>query len=308
MPEISIVIPVYRSAGGLPELHRRLTAALNELVGDDWQIVYVDDVSPDDAWQVLSQLRDDDPRVVQIQMMKNVGQQRAVLAGFEYATGRYVVTMDDDLQQRPEEIGLLYETIQSKDMDVVVGRYPQKKHGLVRNAGTRAVKTAALHTVGVPREIDLTSFRIIRQEIVQEVVKLDNPSPVVGYMLYQVTPRFANVDVHHDPRTLGGSTYGFSRLVEYFMQMILDYSDIPLRMVGYAGFFVAMASFGLGLYFLWAYLSGAVKVAGWTSLVLLLSFFSGLILMSLGIIGIYLVRILRAVSASSVRRVREERR
>ncbi len=304
-PELSVVIPVFRSERGLPELHARLSAALGELVGEHWEIVYVDDQSPDDSWTVLQQLKADDPRVLLIQLMRNSGQQRAVLCGLAHARGRFVVTMDDDLQHRPEEIRVLLEEIRRSGADVVMGSFERKEHGLIRGLGTALVKTVARVTVRMPRDLELTSFRILTQDVAQRVSKLRNPTPVVGFLLLAVSRNIHNVRIQHDPRVYGGSTYSFSGLVTYFAQMVLDYSDLPLRLVGYLGGVVALASFTLGGIYLFRYALGLIAVPGWVTVVLLLCFFSGLVLTSLGIIGVYLMRVLRSVNVGSTYDVRQ---
>lgn len=302
--EVSVVIPTYGNANGLPALHERLLGAL-EALGRSFEVIYVDDCSPDDSWNVLQQLRAGDDRVHLLRLLRNVGQQGAVLCGMDHARGRWVVTMDDDLQHRPEEIQTLLEAISQSGDDAIIGRYDTKKHGLVRRMGSRLVKGLARRTVGIPVELDMTSFRVIRNEIVREMMLLYNPSPVVGYLLFQVTPRISNVEVHHDVRFSGKSNYSFRHLIRYFTQMVLDYSDLPLRVAGYVGFAVASGSFVLSIYYFLRALRGTIAVQGWATLVLLLTFLCGLILMTLGIIGIYLVRILRSVNAPTRFVVRE---
>lgn len=304
--EISVVIPVFRSREMLSELCTRLCAALTEL-SPAFEIVFVDDASEDGSWEELLRLQQNEPRIKLVQLMKNSGQQRAVLCGLRHSKGKYVVTMDDDLQQRPEEIKLLYDKLRSEDLDVVVGRYVQKKHGLLRAMGTRTVKIVAYYTIGVPPELDLTSFRMLRREVVNEVVKLRSTNPVVGFLVFYITRRIANVTVSHDPRKTGKSTYGLRDLVNYFSCMVIDYSDLPLRFVGWLGFLSTITSAGLALYYLRLYVLNRIGVSGFMTQVLLVIFFSGLILMSLGIIGSYLIRILRAANATEMYTVRQTR-
>ena len=304
-PEISVVIPVYRSASTLPTLHQRLTAALTALVDERYEIVYVDDVSPDNAWEVLQELKGDDVRTVLLRLMQNSGQQRAVICGVAHARGEHIVTMDDDLQQRPEEIEILYREFQATSADVVIGSYPRKKHGFARKLGTAVVRRLAQTTVGAPRDLEFTSFRIFSRAVGERLARQRNPSPVVGFLLLAVTRNIRNVPVSHDERHEGRSTYSVRRLIEYFSQMILDYSDLPLRLVGYLGFLVALGSFGLGIYYFSRALFGGFSVQGWATIVLLICFFSGLILMSLGVIGVYLMRVLRSVNVGQLYDVKE---
>lgn len=289
---LSVVVPVYQSAPMLDELAERLFKAL-EAITPHWEVVFVDDASPDEAWDVLEELAAAEPRVRAIQLMRNYGQQRAVLCGLAHSRGEYVVTMDDDLQHRPEEIALLYDAIRSGNADVVVGRYRHKQHGWHRRLATHLVRWLAQKTIGVPRTLSLTSFRIIRRPVVREVVKIDHTNPVVGYLLFAVTRRVENVDVHHDVRKLGGSSYSLRGLFDYFLCMVIDYSDWPLRAVGGSGFLLSLGSFALGTFYLYRYATGAITVGGFTTLVLLLTFLSGFVLTGIGIIGSYLVRILR---------------
>lgn len=289
---LSVVVPVYGSAPMLVELHERLRKALDAIT-PDWEIVFVEDASPDEAWEVLEELALRDPRVRAIQLMRNYGQQRAVLCGLAHSRGEFVVTMDDDLQHRPEEIALLYDAIRSGDADVVVGRYRQKQHGWHRRLATHVVRWLAQKTIGVPRSLSLTSFRIMRRCVAREVVKIDHSNPVVGYLLFAVTRRVRNVDVHHDVRKLGGSSYSLKGLVDYFLCMVIDYSDWPLRAVGGSGFLLSLGSFALGAFYLYRWATGAITVSGFTTLVLLLTFLSGFVLTGIGIIGSYLVRVLR---------------
>lgn len=291
-PLLSVVIPVYRSSAGLDELFKRLRTAIDEIT-PNWEVLFVDDCSPDDSWRKLDDLVAADARVRAIQLMRNYGQQRAVLTGLGHSLGEFVVTMDDDLQHRPEEIQLLLDTIRSSSADVVIGRYRDKKHGRLRSLGTRTAKWLAEKTIGVPRHLSMTSFRIIRHGVAQEVSKIQHSNPVVGYLLFAVTRRFENVDVHHDPRKVGVSNYSLRDLVNYFLCIVTDYSDWPLRALGGAGCALSLGSFALGAFHLYRYFIGAVTVSGFTTIVLLLTTLSGFILIGLGIIGAYLLRLLR---------------
>ncbi|QQR88954.1 MAG: glycosyltransferase family 2 protein [Myxococcales bacterium] len=304
--EISVVIPVYRSKTMLAELHERLSLALEKL-GLSYEIVFVDDNSSDGSWEELVALADKDSHIRLVQLTKNFGQQRAVLCGLRYSRGRFVVTLDDDLQQRPSEIALLYEAIKHSDADVVVGRYEKKKHGPIRALGTWLVKRVAQLTIGIPKELELTSFRIIRRQIVDEVVKLRSTNPIVGFLLFHITHRISNITVSHDPRRNGKSSYSLKGLIDYFLCMVIDYSDLPLRFVGWVGFLSWISSIGLALNYLRLYLLNRIGVSGFMTQVLLLLFFSGVILMTLGIIGSYLIRILRASNQMEMYIVRRER-
>jgi len=290
--EVSVVIPVYRSQGMIEELYERLSLALDQFCGS-WEILFVEDASPDDSWRALEKISERDSRVHAIQLMRNYGQQRAVLCGMAHSRGEFVVTMDDDLQHRPEEIQLLVETLSASDDDVVIGRYREKKHSFVRRLGTRFVKWLAKTTIGVPPSLSLTSFRAIRGDIARAVSRLEHTNPVVGYLIFAATHRVSNVDVHHDERRLGESNYTFLSLVDYLMVMVIDYSDWPLRAISGAGIGLSGVSFALGIGYFAQFMTGAIAVSGFTTVVLLLTFLFGFVLTALGVIGSYLVRVLR---------------
>jgi len=227
-PHLSVVIPVYRSATILPRLHARLTRAL-EALGHPFEIVYVDDASPDDAWRTLVTLRGDDARVRLIQLERNAGQHRALLLGLTEARGDFVVTMDDDLQHPPEEIAALYRVLAGGDLDVVIGRYDEKKHGPVRRLGTSLTKTLARLSLGIPRDLELTSFRIMVRGVAHALAAVPRRNPVIGFMLFDVTRRVSNVSVRHDPRPGGGSSYSPRALVRHLLVLLVDYTDWPRR-------------------------------------------------------------------------------
>ncbi len=302
-PLISVVIPVYGSAGSLEELRRRLSEAL-EKITPHWEVIFVDDCSPDDAWRHLERFAADDSRVRIFQLMRNRGQQRAVLYGLGVAEGDHVVTMDDDLQHRPEEIARLLEALERTGADVVVGRYRAKRHGPLRRLATRVVKWLAERTVGVPPALSLTSFRIMQREVAHAAARIRHANPVVGYLLFSVTRRIVNVDVEHDPRAVGASTYSLGDLVAYFSCMVVDYSDWPLRAVSGTGILLSLGSFGGAFYYFGSWLAGSIRVDGFATIVILLTSLFGFVLIGLGVIGSYLVRALRQNGPDSIVTIR----
>lgn len=292
--EISTVIPVYRSAETLGELYRRLSTVLDTLT-DSWEIILVNDGSPDHSWDALKELSSNDNRVISINLMRNFGQHNAVMCGLSHCRGKLVVTMDDDLQHPPEEIPRLKKAMDEATADVVVASYyTDKKHSLFRNTGTFLAKQMFFYTLGIPKHLDMTSFRIIRQEIVTEVARFNSSRPRVGLILFSITRNIVNVTTEHHPRKHGRSGYSLPRLISTFLDNILNYSSLPLRLSSYAGLLTACISFFLAIYYLLSYFSGTIQVSGFATIVLLLLFFSGLILMTLGITGEYLIRIVRS--------------
>jgi dolichol-phosphate mannosyltransferase/undecaprenyl-phosphate 4-deoxy-4-formamido-L-arabinose transferase len=201
--------------------------------------------------------------------------------------------MDDDLQHPPEEIPKLIDAIANDSRyDVVVGRYDSKKHNIIRNMGTNLSNYISYKTYGKPRELELTSFRIMKRFVVDELLRLTVDVPRIGNMLVQINGNIGNVLVEHDPRKYGRSGYTFARLVRDLFSNLITNSSFPLlvvRDIGIASFCVSVI---LAVFYLLRYFVRGVSIVGWTTLALLIISYSGLLLFAVGIIGDYLLRIL----------------
>lgn len=290
---LSIVIPVYRSDKSLRDLCSGIVDIL-EKNNISFEIILVNDASPDSSWQIMKKLREKDIRIKIIQLSKNFGQHAAILCGFKYAKGKFIVTMDDDLQHPPKEIVKLYKAISEDDeTDIYIGKYKEKKHNLIRNIGSKILNYFSSVIFSKPKELTLTSFRIIRKDIVSSILLFKNSNPRIGQTIMLTTNRIKNISVEHEKRIYGKSTYSTSRLIKDFLDSILFYSSIPLKLVSYIGLFCFFLSIILGIYYFLSYIFNDVVIMGWTSIILLLFFFFGLLFLSIGIIGEYLIRILQ---------------
>ncbi|MBN1225802.1 MAG: glycosyltransferase family 2 protein [Deltaproteobacteria bacterium] len=295
-PEFSIVIPVFHGAKTLPDLCNRIAKVFNN-ISQNYEIILVDDASTDDSWQVMQKLRKGDAKIKLIQQMRNFGQHQALLCGLRHSVGDFVITMDDDLQHLPEEIPKLITTIKADDSnDVVVGAYITKKHSWFRNLGTKLINDTTSHIFGKDPKLQLTSFRIIRRHIVDELNKNKSSSPRIGLILLTITKKISSVPVQHHTRLHGCSGYSFPRMVANTLDNILTYSSLPLRLVSYVGFASSFLSFLLGIYYVLKYFLKGIGVTGWTTTILLLLFCFGVLLFSMGIVGEYLIRIMREVT------------
>lgn len=291
--EYSVVIPVYSSAESLPVLHERL-ATVMERISPHYEIIFVDDASPDDAWTLIEQFRSEDSRVRAIQHMRNFGQQLAILSGLRHVRGQYVITMDDDLQHPPEEILKLVDAItRREDVDAVIGAYETKRHSWFRNVGSSALNRITSFIFRVDPGLQLTSFRIIRRVVVDEMLEITAQCTRISHLLLMTTNRLANVPVSHSPREHGRSGYGPGRLVSNALDTILTNSALPLQLMSLIGFGSSFVSFLVALYYLGRYLSVGISVPGWTSTILVLLFLGGALLFCFGVVGEYLIRILR---------------
>jgi dolichol-phosphate mannosyltransferase/undecaprenyl-phosphate 4-deoxy-4-formamido-L-arabinose transferase len=261
------VIPCYCSGGWLDELVERIHAAMGTLEGS-FEILLVNDGSPDDTWRAIEELCRRSPQVRGLDLLSNVGQFRATMCGLEHAEGEIVVTMDDDLQHRPEDIPDLVGAIRADpELDCVFA------------PGFR-----------------YSSFRAMRRPIARALCAHRTAKPVLGPMLLQTTRRMANLEVDHEPRQHGASGYSLVRLAGIVRDKVIGASTLPLTLVSLAGLGAAALSALLGLYYLVQYWTGRIGFPGFTTQVLLIAFFGGMMLLSIGILGEYVVRILREVT------------
>jgi len=299
MVEYSIVIPVFRSAESLRELYERITKVFQDITFH-YEIILVDDASPDDSWTIMQQLRAKDQRVKIIQHTRNFGQHKAILCGLYHSKGDFAITIDDDLQHPPEEIPKLIECIRNSDeIDVVMGSYKVKQHSRFRNFGSKIINLIISYVFHKRRDLKLTGFRIIRRSVADELVNVRTHSPRINSMLLGITNRITNVKVAHHSRRYGRTGYTFSRMVSDALDTILSHSSLPLQIMSFMGFGSMLLSVVLSIRYLHQYFFDGVSVAGWTTTILLLLFFSGVLLFSLGIVGEYLIRILREVQGAS---------
>ena len=228
-----------------------------------------------------------------IQMAKNFGQHPALLCGFSLARGDFIITMDDDLQHRPEEIPKMAAAINEQDdVDVIIAKYENRKHNFIRRLGTRISVYATSKMLNKDPNLEITSFRLMRRFIVEAILNTNTHLPQIGNLLVQSSNRIINVPVHHDARKVGKSNYTFRRLAKDLIYDITSNSAIPLLLVRDLGIFSFIISIILGLFYLIRYFIYDVSVEGWTTLVLLTLAYNGIILLAIGIIGQYLMNIL----------------
>lgn len=297
----SIVIPVYRSAGVLPQLVERLDRffAAHAL---RHEYVFVNDGSPDDSWATLERIAAGREEIVVIDLMRNYGQHSAVFCGLQHASGDFVITMDDDLQNPPEELIHLIDKMR-EGYDVVFGQFQQKMHGPVRKLGSKLVGWLNTRLFRKPPDLVLSNFRILSREVVDAVCDVNTTFPYIPGLILMSGRRFANVPVEHHPRVEGQSNYGVRAIASLVWRIVFNYSAFPLRLLCGIGFVTALLSFGLGLFYLVRGLLYGTQTPGWPTLVVLLSFYQGLILIIFAAVGEYLVRIVNDVSGQRAYRI-----
>lgn len=287
--DLSVVIPVYRSAATLRILTRRLLAALND-TGKSYEIIFVNDGSPDDSWRILTQLQQTYPdRIQAIELMRNYGQHNALMCGFRHARGQFVVTMDDDLQNPPEEIHKLIDAIEQGGYDLVYGRYAGKKHKPWRNLGSLVIN--GFYRLVFRSPVTVTAFRVIRRELLASIFSYNLNFTFVDGLFGWNTQRIGEVRVEHHPRPVGRSSYSLSKLIVLALNLFTNYSLLPLQVVSLCGFLAAFGGILGAGYFLSQYLLSNITVPGYASTIIALLVLGGVQLLALGIIGEYLGRL-----------------
>lgn len=289
----SVVVPVFNSEHTLRELYQRIRAVFEDTIHEEFELILVDDSSRDQSYRIMKKLRSEDPRVRIVQMAKNFGQHPALLCGFSFVRGDFVITMDDDLQHPPEEIPKLVRAIQENpEVDVIIAKYQNRHHNLIRKLGTRISVYATSKMLKKDPNLEITSFRLMRRFIVDAILGMDVHLPQIGNLLVQTSNRIINVEVRHDARKYGKSGYSYRRLAHDLFYDIISNSAFPLIVVRNIGIISFLVSIALGLFYLIKFLCFGSPVEGWTTLVLLISGYSGLLLLSVGIVGQYLINIL----------------
>ncbi len=290
----SIIIPVYNSENSLKELYERIMTVFDSVLNEKFEMILVNDSSGDNSWEVMQELHKADKRVKIINLANNFGQHAALLCGLKYFSGEFVVMMDDDLQHPPEEIPKMISVLhENPDVDVVFGDYKSKKHSLHRNLGSFIVNRIGKMVTKRDNDIRVTSFRVVRAELAKKLISINIQQPRVGGLIMHSTNRVMSVEVEHQPRVYGKSGYKFSRLYKDFLSIIIGNSVLPLKIISTFGVIVSLISMLIAAYYFIRYFVRGVSAVGWTSLIVAITFFSGVILFTLGIIGEYLIRILQ---------------
>lgn len=287
-PGISVVVPVYNSAGTLPQLVARLAPVLQDL-RQSHELILVNDGSRDESWQVIRQLARAHPWVRGLGLMRNYGQHNAVLAGIRAARFATTVTMDDDLQHPPEELPRLLAQL-TVGIDVVYGVPEQEPHGVARNLSSIITKLALRSATGAANARMVSAWRVFRTQLRSAFAIYHSPFVSIDVLLTWGTTRFAALRVRHEPRQLGRSNYTFGQLLRHALNMMTGFSVLPLQLASYIGFSFTLFGLGVLAFVLGRYFITGSSVAGFPFLASIIAIFSGAQLFALGIIGEYLAR------------------
>jgi len=286
-PLFSIVSPVYRAENIIDELVRRIQASLEPLSAD-YEIILVDDCGPDNSWQRIEAQAARDPRVRGIRLSRNFGQHKAITAGLEHARGTWIVVMDCDLQDQPEEIPALLAHAQQLPAEIVFARRAARQDTFFKRFFSRSFYGVLSYLTDTKQDPAIANFGIYHRKVVDAVLRMRESIRYFPTMVRWVGFRTSTLDVVHAERAEGSSSYNFRSLINLALDIILAYSDKPLRLTVKLGLLVSASAFLMVLVTFIRFVMGEILVLGYTSLIISVWFFSGLILSVLGMVGLYL--------------------
>lgn len=286
---VSVVVPVYNSAAMLGELVARLGPVLKQ-IGTPYELVLVNDGSPDESWAAIERLSRQHAWVRGIELMRNQGQENALLCGIRAATYDTTVTIDDDLQNPPEEIPRLLARLDD-GFDVVYGTPRKEQHGLFRDMASVITKLVLQEAMGARNARNVTAFKVFRTQLREAFSDYRSPHVSIDVLLTWGTQRFSAIVVRHDPRTVGRSNFTLRKLVNHAINMVTGFSAVPLQLASLTGFIFALFGFVTMVYVVWDYFAHGDPQPGFPFLAGLITILTGAQLFALGIIGEYLARI-----------------
>jgi glycosyltransferase involved in cell wall biosynthesis len=292
---LSLVIPLYNTEKVIPLLINRLEKLV---IDEPWEVIFVEDGSPDDTYhEIKKYLQTADLNAKLIRHTRNFGEHQAVVTGYRHSNGAYVVNIDDDLQNPPEEAIRLWKKAREDSLDAVYANFVQdKKHAYWRNIGSRFANKTAQYILGLPQPIYLASFRCLSRSLAQQISTCPSPYTYIDGLVFQYTNNVGTLNVRHESRKTGVSNYNLKRLISLWMVIVTGFSVAPLRLASIVGAAVlTLGIIGIGLILVEMLVYGTI-VPGWISIMISLFFFGGLQCFLLGIVGEYVGRIFLTIS------------
>ncbi|MBE5843565.1 MAG: glycosyltransferase family 2 protein [Butyrivibrio sp.] len=288
---VSFVIPCYRSEQTIESVIEEIEGAMDMLVLYSYEIILVNDASPDNTWEKICELVKGHDEIRGFNLAKNFGQHAALMAGFNAAKGDIIVCLDDDGQTPADEVGKLLYQIE-KGADVAYARYAHKKHNIFRNFGSAMNDWMACVMLGKPKDLSVSSYFAARRFVVDEMIKYKSSYPYVIGLVLRTTKNIVNVDVTHRARTVGSSGYTFAKLMGLWINGFTAFSIKPLRIGTLIGGVVACFGFLYGIYtIIKKLLYPDLPIVGFSALMSMMTFMSGMLMIMLGLVGEYIGRI-----------------
>lgn len=301
---VSYVIPCYRSEQTISHVVEEIRSTMAELSKYEYEIILVNDCSPDQTFSVIRSLCQADCRITGVNLAKNFGQHAALMAGFRQVRGDIVICLDDDGQTPPSEAGKLLSRIE-KGADVVYAKYNHKQHSAFRNWGSHINELMTRVMLGKPKELYISSYFAAKRFIIEEVIRYENSYPYVIGLVLRATKNIANVEVHHKEREIGTSGYNLKKLLGLWMNGFTAFSVQPLRIATMCGGICAFFGFLYGIYTIIKRFVNPNVPAGFSALMSALMFIGGALMLMLGLIGEYIGRIYITLNNSPQYVIRE---
>ncbi|MBA2558791.1 MAG: glycosyltransferase family 2 protein [Propionibacteriales bacterium] len=285
---------MFNSAGQVGDTVDRIVAEL-ERQGLSYELILVNDGSSDNSWAVIADRARTSPRIIAVNLLRNYGQHNANLAGFRESSGDYVITMDDDLQNPPDQVRVLIDEAM-KGRDVVFGAFQTKQAAGYRRLGSSMITRINRRVFAQPADLVVSNFRIMRRDVVDRICASRTAYPYITGQALMYSSNRSHVSVRHEPAKVPTSRYSMTRIFRLVLTILFSYSLFPLRLAAVGGFVISIVSFLLGAAYLIRGLLVDTALPGWTTLVVLLAIFNGVTIALLSMLGEYVVRTLNAVS------------
>lgn len=301
---LSFVIPCYNSQASIAGVVRDINEAVAKMPAYDYEVILVNDCSPDGTMDVIREICQSNGRVKGINLSRNFGQHSAIMAGLKRVKGSIIVCLDDDGQTPPQQAHLLIEQV-AAGHDVAMARYPLKKHSFFRNLGSSLNERMAKSLIGKPKELFLSSYVAMKRYVADEICSYTFPYPYISGLLLRATKDIVNVDIAHRERETGKSGYTLSKLFALWFNGFTNFSIKPLRIAIVIGIIIAVCGFAAGLYSVIKKLVDPAVPMGWASTLAVSAFVGGIVLVVLGLIGEYVGRIFMGLNQQPQYVIRE---
>lgn len=288
-PVISVIVPLYKCSAFIEELCTRLDQSLNK-IATDYEIILINDCSPEDDWNKIVDAAKLNPSIKGINFSKNFGQHYAITAGLDLAIGKWVVVMDGDLQDQPEEIIKLYNKA-LEGWDIVMARRIERKDTFFKQCSSKLFYFILNALTGEKYNAEIANFSIIKENVRNAIITFREQNRMYPYLLKKAGFLTTSIAVNHSARSAGKSSYSITKLLQLAFSSIISQSNKPLKIFIQFGLFMSITSLLFGVYILFKKIMFGVSIEGWTSLIVSIYFLAGLLFANLGILGLYLGKV-----------------
>ena len=300
---ISIVIPTYKCENFILKLYERLTATLKS-ISDSYEIIFINDCSPQNDWQEIEKIANLDNKVKGIYLSRNFGQHPAITAGIENSHGKWIVVMDCDLQDQPEEITKLYNKTK-EGYEIVFGQRLRRKDSFIKKNFSKLFYFVLGYLTGTKQDSSIGNFGIYHRNVINAILSMGDNTRYFPTMVRWVGFKYTSIEVIHNNREFGKTSYSLKKLINLALDVMIAFSDRPLRLTVKLGLLISLMSLIYTLYILIKYFMNQIIITGWASVIISIWFLSGLIIFLLGIIGLYIGKTFEKVKDRPIYIIRE---